>query len=286
MGTKKVSNIPVVREDVQSLSRGLTIKENTVYITSRMVADKFGKAHRTVLQNIYSLRDTNDKEVREFNRSNYKLVTYRDDKQREYPEFLMTRDGFSLLAMGFTGTEVVKWKIKYIAAFNYMEETLRKVHTNTENPEWLEKRAESKIVRKDFTATIKKFIEYAKAQGSQNADRYYIHYTKMSYGILDMLAEETRMVFHNFRDNLEIQGLSSIVLAENAAVHWLEKGMAMGMEYHDIFYFVKEKVSETIGCISLPHATKTKTIDKLTEKIQKEAQTRTKRSKKLIDKML
>ena len=275
----KVKNTKKDNEEIQGICKGLTIRGNTVYITSRMVADKFGKAHRTVLQNIYSLRDTTDKEVQEFNKINYKLVTYRDDKQREYPEFWMTRDGFSLLTMGFIGTEALKWKIKYIAAFNYMEETLRKLHNNKENPEWLEKRAESKIVRKDFTGTIKKFIEYAKAQGSQNADRYYIHYTKMNYGILDMLAEETRLVFPNFRDNLEIQGLSSIILAENAAAHWLEKGMAMGMEYHDIFYFVKEKVSETIGCISLPHATKTKTIDKLTEKIQKEAQARTKRGK-------
>lgn len=278
------NNKTVVEKQATVLSKDLVTKKGMVYITSRMVAKKFNKAHKTVLRNIYTLLKTDSERVRSFNMLNFKQISYRDDKQREYPEFLMTRDGFSSLAMGFTGSEAAEWRVSYIEAFNYMEETLRKLQAHTENPEWLEKRAESKIVRKDFTGTIKKFIEYAKAQGSQNADRYYIHYTKMNYGILDMLVEETRRVFPNFRDNLEIQGLSSIVLAENAAVHWLEKGMAMGMEYHDIFYFVKEKVSETIGCISLPHATKTKTIDKLTEKIQKEAQARTKRSKKLIDK--
>ena len=165
-----------------------------------------------------------------------------------------------------------------------MEDALRKIRSNKDNPEWLERRSESKIIRKDFTGTIKKFIEYAKKQGSQNADMYYIHYTKMNYGILDMLLEETRIVFPNFRDNLEIQGLSSIILAENAAAHWLEKGMEAGMEYHDIFYFVKEKVSETLGIISLPSKIRSDSIKKISDKVKKEAETRTRKHKKPVDK--
>ena len=38
--------------------------------------------------------------------------------------YLMNRDGFSLLAMGFTGKEAVEWKLKYIEAFNAMEQQL------------------------------------------------------------------------------------------------------------------------------------------------------------------
>ena len=37
----------------------------------------------------------------------------------------MNRDGFSLLAMGFTGKKALQWKLKYIEAFNEMEETLK-----------------------------------------------------------------------------------------------------------------------------------------------------------------
>ena len=40
---------------------------------------------------------------------------------QEYPEYLMNRDGFSLLAMGFTGKKALEWKVKYIQAFNAME---------------------------------------------------------------------------------------------------------------------------------------------------------------------
>lgn len=44
---------------------------------------------------------------------------------QEYPMFLMNRDGFSLLAMGFTGKEASEWKRKYIRAFNAMEEQIK-----------------------------------------------------------------------------------------------------------------------------------------------------------------
>lgn len=52
--------------------------------------------------------------------------TYKvEGNNKTYPEYLMNRDGFSLLVMGFTGKKALEWKIKYIQAFNAMEEELR-----------------------------------------------------------------------------------------------------------------------------------------------------------------
>lgn len=42
-----------------------------------------------------------------------------------YSEYSMTRDGFSLLVMGFTGKSALEWKLKYIDAFNKMEEQIK-----------------------------------------------------------------------------------------------------------------------------------------------------------------
>lgn len=41
--------------------------------------------------------------------------------------YLMTRDGFSLLVMGFTGQKALEWKLRYIEAFNEMENSLIKI---------------------------------------------------------------------------------------------------------------------------------------------------------------
>lgn len=48
------------------------------------------------------------------------------NRGKEYLECFITRDGFSLLAMGFTGAKALKWKLKYIEAFNKMEAELKK----------------------------------------------------------------------------------------------------------------------------------------------------------------
>lgn len=44
-----------------------------------------------------------------------------EQNRQEYPMFIMNRDGFTLLAMGFTGKKAMRFKLDYIAAFNAME---------------------------------------------------------------------------------------------------------------------------------------------------------------------
>lgn len=48
-----------------------------------------------------------------------------ENRGKQYPMYLMNRDGFSLLVMGFTGTKALEWKLKYIEAFNAMERKLK-----------------------------------------------------------------------------------------------------------------------------------------------------------------
>lgn len=64
----------------------------------------------------------------EFNASNFRMVEYVDAKGEARTEYAMTRDGFTFLAMGFTGKEAARWKENYIAAFNAMEQRLLPEH--------------------------------------------------------------------------------------------------------------------------------------------------------------
>ncbi|WP_432442364.1 Rha family transcriptional regulator, partial [Campylobacter coli] len=50
-------------------------------------------------------------------------------RERKYPYYNLTRDGFSLLAMGFTGKEALQWKILFIDAFNEMERIIKNQYT-------------------------------------------------------------------------------------------------------------------------------------------------------------
>ena len=51
----------------------------------------------------------------------FQISQYTNSRGRNYDQYLMNRDGFSLLAMGFTGKKALEWKLKYINAFNMME---------------------------------------------------------------------------------------------------------------------------------------------------------------------
>ena len=96
------------------------IDGNHITTDSKIIADVFGKKHSHILRDIQSLDIPDD-----FRESNFGLSSFHSGT-RNYPMYNITRDGFTLLAMGFTGKKAMEWKIKYIAAFNAMEAELRK----------------------------------------------------------------------------------------------------------------------------------------------------------------
>lgn len=94
--------------------------DGMVFTNSKTIADTFGKTHRHVLRDIRGLISSDSN----FGESNFGLSSYTSLQNKILPCYDITRDGFSILAMGFTGREALKWKIKYIQAFNAMEEAL------------------------------------------------------------------------------------------------------------------------------------------------------------------
>ena len=99
---------------------GLVVVDSKVVVSSRVVAEVFEKRHDNILREIKNLECTS-----EFTALNFEGSTYCDITGRSLPEVLMTRDGFTILAMGFTGPKAMRFKEAYINAFNKMEAELR-----------------------------------------------------------------------------------------------------------------------------------------------------------------
>jgi len=95
-----------------------------IICTSRAIAEIFGKRHDNVLRDVETL-ESDLLKIEEIVDSYFIKSTYKDDKNRKYPEYLLTRDGFTLLAMGFTGKKALQFKIAYINRFNEMEHALK-----------------------------------------------------------------------------------------------------------------------------------------------------------------
>ena len=87
-------------------------------VRSLELAEHFGLKHKNVLQDIKNLTA---KVPESFNGLNFQPVTYRDEKGEERPCYLLTRDAFTLLVMGWNSQRAMEWKLRYIEAFNSLE---------------------------------------------------------------------------------------------------------------------------------------------------------------------
>lgn len=102
---------------------------NEVVTDSLMVADHFNKNHKDVLKAIRNIVDTlNGAGI--VGERNFAPCTYEAENGRNYKKVVMTRDGFSMLVMGFTGKEALVFRANFINEFNRMEDYIK----NQEKP--------------------------------------------------------------------------------------------------------------------------------------------------------
>lgn len=97
------------------------MENNQVVTSSKQVAEVFGKEHKNVLRDIDNILKVDGLKIEPMFFEGTEPDTYGRMKKVYY----MNRDGFSLLAMGFTGKKALDWKLKYIEAFNKMEKTIQ-----------------------------------------------------------------------------------------------------------------------------------------------------------------
>lgn len=107
--------------NINNVNVGFEVVNSGVFTTSLSVANVFNKRHSDILAQIREF-PTDD-----FTERNFPLSEYTDSTGRKLPCYNLTRDGFSLLVMGFTGQKAYKWKIEFIKAFNLMEAELTRL---------------------------------------------------------------------------------------------------------------------------------------------------------------
>ena len=98
-------------------------------VNSLYVARFFEKEHFHVLRDIAKITDTNSGLSKEFATSNFEPAYYKDSTGRKLPCYMMTRDGFTILVMGYTGKKAMKFKELYIRRFNEMEQFIKTLVT-------------------------------------------------------------------------------------------------------------------------------------------------------------
>ena len=90
-------------------------------VTSLEVAKFFNKRHDNIVRDIRSIMGNCPEN---FTALNFEVSNYLDETGRSLPMYIIYRDGFMLLVMGYTGKKALAIKLAYIEAFNAMEEEL------------------------------------------------------------------------------------------------------------------------------------------------------------------
>lgn len=205
------------------------LKNDEAMTDSLTVADMFGKRHDRVLRAVENLLEglpKNGDTPKLFMKTWY---THEQNGQR-YTKYLMNRDGFSLLVMGFTGKKALEWKLKYIEAFNKMESIIREKSTQA----WVETRKTGKLTRKAETDVIKRLVEYAKEQGSEHSDKLYMTYSRLA----------NKMAGVQKRDEATVSQLNNLSLMENIILHEIDNGILSGKHYKVIYQDCKARMEQ------------------------------------------
>ncbi len=153
-------------------------KQEVTVVSSLDVAETFGKRHADVLRDIENLGCSKEFRERNFAFSEYKA----EGNNKTYPKYLITRDGFTLLAMGYTGEKAMKFKEAYIKQFNVMERMLQ-----------------GKLIEREKGIAVRQSLTKALQQSTEN-DRMHGHaystYTNCIYKVLfGMNAKQLREHF-------------------------------------------------------------------------------------------
>ena len=206
--------------------------EEQLATTSLAVAKAFGKMHKHVLRDIRALIEADN----EFGRTNFGPSTYLNEQKHKQPMYLMTRDGFSLLVMGYTGELAMQFKVAYIRAFSRMEKLL--VQKRIE-------RAKGKAVRRALTDVIQEIYGIAAKDMNPNP---YAKYTEMVYlaafgkrtwQLKEMKGLEKK---DNLRDHLSPEELAAVSKVEKA----IGVGLELGWDDAQVTAFLRDNLKKPV----------------------------------------
>lgn len=215
--------------------------EEILTTTSRQVADKFGKRHDHILRDVEQIIQSMGS-PQNWGNLFIEISYIHEQNKQKYKEYEITRDGFSLLAMGFTGEKALKWKLDYIKAFNEMEKELARIYE--ERKQWEIERAKGVIIRHMLTDTIK-----MKVADSPHKKFMYPNYTKLIYKTLfgktmKELQEEYKVQGkEGIRDHLTAEQLKDIESLEMLVSSLLNCGWG----YEQIKTFIQQNAIKQIA---------------------------------------
>lgn len=198
-------------------------KQEMTVVSSLDIAETFEKRHDDVLKSIRKLECSE-----EFRLGNFAESSYMNSQNKKQPMYYVTRDGFTLLAMGYTGEKAMKFKEAYIKQFNAMEKMLQ-----------------GKLVEREKGIAVRQSLTKALQQSTENERMHghaYSTYTNCIYKVLfGMNTNQLREHYNigkkdNLRDCFSAEDLQAV-----QSMECMVSGLvACGWGYDRVKTFISE----------------------------------------------
>ena len=205
----------------------LVFLENDQPLTSsRIVAEKFEKLHKNVVQAIENIKAENSALT-----PCYYETTYQAGTGKHYKEYLMNQKGFALLVMGFTGQKARKWQSDFYDAFEAMKNKLQQIALQRPLI-----RQSTILGQCKVTDAIKEYvIPNARKSGSTAPDKvFYMTYNKLFNKLANIPAGQ--------RDNLTVSQLIMLDQMQDVAAANIRIKAKHGASYKEIYAGTKNAV--------------------------------------------
>ncbi|WP_264875545.1 Rha family transcriptional regulator [Vibrio agarivorans] len=207
-------------------------QDQTITTTSKVIADCFGKEHRSVMRSIKSTKETYEELVSagavdgDVGVPIFMNSSYISEQNKELPSYTLNRDAFNLVAMGFTGSKVMQYKLMFIGAFNKMEEIIKTSNQLNQNllssdaVQQADLKAQMKEIQlREQRMEISNALEIAKMCGTSFDINEYMDGSNVSMPSQDVLKLKMAM-----GKQIDTYGTLSL---PNTTISWL-------LEEHDI----------------------------------------------------
>ena len=199
------------------------IVKNDIFTDSLVIAEGTDNKHESVQRRI---RDY-EKEISSLGKLGFEIRPMKSGQEMKI--YLLNEPQATFLITLLKNTEiVVNFKLELVKQFYKMRQFILERQTT----QWIETRKQGKLTRKSETDVIKELVEYAKNQGSKNAEMLYMMYSKLA----------NKMAGIDKRDNATINQLNNLSLIENIILHCIRAGIEQEKHYKKIYQDCKARL--------------------------------------------
>lgn len=220
------------------LPGSLPVKEyrGKLVADSRDVAKVLGKRHKDVLRMISTMcRHLNGRKIAPVDF--FLRASYEDAKGERRPCYYLSEMGCEMVAHKQTGEAGTEFTAKYVKAFHEMKDFIAERNSTI----WKDTRALGKEIRRREIEAIRRFVDYAKAHGSQGAEWYYTNISRLA----DRAAGIER------REAARTVQLAALLVVESVIENQITEGMEAGRGYREIYQGIQDRLSE-LGIAARP----------------------------------